>query len=283
MTSLGRNRYGKSGVRLVKVMRAGTRHELRDLTVGVSLEGDFVAAHVSGDNARILPTDTMKNTVYALAKDQLIGSIEGFALALSDHFLRNAPITAARVTITEHLWTRLRVNGQEHEHSFTRTGGEVRTARVRRTAERAQIRSGVRGLLLLKTTRSGFVGYIKDRFTTLPETTDRVFATALNAEWRYAETETETETDYDVIWHTAMTAITETFAQHDSLSVQHTLYAMGEKMLERCPGLARVRLTLPNKHHIPVDLSKFGLENRNEIFVATREPYGLIIAEVHRP
>ena len=285
MTELGKNRYGKSGIRLVKVTRTGAKHELRDLTVAVSLEGEFVAAHVTGDNARVLPTDTMKNTVYALAKSQFTGSIEQFALVLTEHFLDAAPITAARVSIGEHLWQRLQVDGREHDHSFARASGEVRTTRVRRTAAGAQVRSGVRGLLLLKTTRSGFVGYIKDRFTTLPETTDRIFATALNAEWIYESgsgSGAGAGTDYDEQWRVAMTAITETFAQHDSLSVQHTLYAMGEKVLENCPAIQRIRLALPNKHHLLVDLSKFGLENQNEIFVATREPYGLIIAEVER-
>jgi urate oxidase len=277
MARLGKNRYGKSGVRLVKVVRDGARHQVRDLTVAVSLEGEFVAAHVAGDNARILPTDTMKNTVYALAKDRLTGSIEQFALDLTEHFMSAAPITAARVTISEHPWNRLLVGTEEHDHSFVRAGGEVRTTRVRRTADRAEVRSGVRGLMLLKSTRSGFVGYIKDRFTTLPEATDRIFATVLNAEWLYSG-----EVDYDGEWPMAMGAITETFAQHDSLSVQHTLYAIGEEVLKRCPGIARIRCALPNKHHIPVDLSKFGLENKNEIFVATSEPYGLIIADVVR-
>jgi urate oxidase len=278
MTRLGNNRYGKAGVRLVKVARRGDRHELRDLTVAVALAGDFGAAHVTGDNARILPTDTMKNTVYALAKDQLAGSNEEFALLLGRHFLTAAPITSARIKMQEHLWRRIPVGGREHDHAFTRAGGEVRTARVTAARDGAEVRAGVRGLYLLKTTRSGFVGYIKDEFTTLPETSDRIFATALNAEWVYGTP----DVSYDATWSEAMAAISETFAAHDSLSVQHTLYAMGEAVLARCAEISRIRFALPNQHHLLVDLSKFGLENRNEVFVATTEPYGLIEAEIHR-
>jgi urate oxidase len=278
MAKLGQNRYGKAGVRLVKVDRRSARHGLRDLTVAVALQGDFMEAHVSGDNARILPTDTMKNSVYGLALEQLTGSIEEFGIFLARHFMTAAPITAARVKLQEHLWRRLRVDGDEHTHSFVKSGNEVRTARVTAAGGGVRVRAGVRGLNLLKTTGSGFVGYLKDSFTTLPETTDRIFATTLNAEWIYQAG----AHDFDQQWSTARAAIEETFATHDSLSVQHTLYAMGEAVLQRCPPVARIRFSLPNKHHLLVDLARFGLQNRNQIFVATREPYGLIEGEVIR-
>ena len=278
MARLGRNRYGKAGVRLVKVDRGNARHELRDLTVAVALQGDFVEAHVTGDNARILPTDTMKNSVYGLALEHLTGSVEDFAIFLAQHFMKAAPITSARVKVQEHLWRRIAVDGHEHDHSFVRAGGEVRTTRVTATAGTVSVRSGIRGLNLLKTTASGFVGYIKDAFTTLPETTDRIFATSLNAEWSYDAG----EHPYDELWRQARAAIEETFAQQHSLSVQHTLYAMGEEVLRRCPPVTRIRFALPNKHHLLVDLTRFGLSNRNQIFVATREPYGLIEGEVVR-
>lgn len=278
MSRLGRNRYGKAGVRLVKVDRGNDRHTLRDLTVAISLQGDFVEAHVTGDNARILATDTMKNSVYGLALENLTGSIEDFGIFLGRHFMKSAPIVDARVKIQEHIWRRIPVTGREHDHSFVRAGGEVRTARVTVSTERIEVRAGIRGLNLLKTTRSGFVGYIKDNFTTLPETTDRIFATSLNSEWIYSAG----EHDYDTLWTDARTAIEETFAQHDSLSVQHTLYAMGEDVLKRCAPVERIRFALPNKHHLLVDLSRFGMQNRNQIFVATTEPYGLIEGEIVR-
>ena len=276
--TLGRNRYGKAGVRLVKVSREEPRHLLRDMTVAVSLEGDFLEAHVTGDNARILPTDTMKNSVYGLALEHLNASAEEFGIFLGNHFMKAAPITAARIKMQEHLWRRIDVDDNPHEHSFTRAGSEVRTTRVTVSADRTEVRAGIRGLYLLKTTKSGFVGYIKDSFTTLPETTDRLFATVLNCEWIYGPG----SIDYDKTWNEARRAIEETFAQHDSLSVQHTLYAMGEEVLKRCPPVERIRFALPNKHHLLVDLSRFGLQNRNQIYVATSEPYGLIEGEVVR-
>ena len=276
--SLGRNRYGKAGVRLVKVSREESRHVLRDMTVAVSLQGDFLEAHVTGDNARILPTDTMKNSVYGLALEHLEGSAEEFGIFLGRHFMKAAPITNARIKIQEHLWRRIDVNGSAHEHSFTRAGAEIRTARVTVYSDKVEVRAGIRGLNLLKTTKSGFVGYIKDSFTTLPETTDRLFATVLNTEWTY----NSADVDYDKTWLEARRAIEETFAQHDSLSVQHTLYAMGEEVLKRCPPIERIRFVLPNKHHLLVDLSRFGLKNQNQIYVATSEPYGLIEGEVTR-
>ena len=278
MARLGGNRYGKAGVRLVRVDRRAERHALRDLTVAVALQGDFTAAHVSGDNTRILPTDTMKNTVYALALEHLTGSLEAFGAFLGEHFLNAAPITGVRIRMQEHAWRRIAVNGQEHAHSFTQGSADVRTAQVTTTSSGIEIKAGIKGLNLLKTTRSGFVGYLRDSFTTLPETTDRIFATTLNAQWVYAGP----DVDYDEQWSNARTAIEETFAQHDSLSVQHTLYAMGEAVLQRCPPVTRIRFSLPNKHHLLVDLARFGLANRNQIFVATREPYGLIEAEVLR-
>jgi urate oxidase len=278
MARLGRNRYGKAGVRLVKVDRRAARHELRDLTVAVALEGDFVEAHVTGDNARILPTDTMKNSVYGLALEHLDDSIEAFGIFLAGHFLKAAPVTSARIKIQEHLWRRIAVAGREHDHSFTRASAAVRTTRVTGSADGVEVRSGVRGLDILKTTASGFVGYIKDAFTTLPETTDRIFATSLNAEWTYAPG----KHDYDALWRDAHAAIEETFAEQHSLSVQHTLYAMGEEVLKRCPPVTRIRFAMPNKHHLLVDLGRFGMTNRNQIFVATREPYGLIEGEVVR-
>lgn len=272
MAQLGRNRYGKAGIRLVRVGRTAAEHEVRDVTIAVALEGDFIEAHVSGDNARVLPTDTMKNSVYALARQHFTGSIEDFALFLSEHFMAAAPISTARVKIQEHVWTRL------NEHAFTRAGSTIRTTRVTRTRTASTVKSGVRGLWLLKTTHSEFAGYLKDQFTTLAETRDRVLATVLNAEWKYDEG----ELDYDAIWQASLGAITDTFAAHHSLSVQHTLYAIGDELLKRSPAIERAFFQLPNKHHLLVDLSAFGMDNRNEVFVAPTEPYGLIEAEVVR-
>ncbi|MEX2281769.1 MAG: urate oxidase [Gemmatimonadota bacterium] len=279
MARLGPNRYGKSAVRVVKVERSGDRHVLRDATVAIALEGQFEAAHLGGDNRAVLPTDTMKNTVYALARDGYTGSPEAFALHLARHFLEHpAPVTQVRIRIAEALWSRIEKHGKPHPSAFLRAGTEQRLARVDASHTGMTVHGGINDLLVLKTTDSAFEGFIRDQFTTLPDTSDRVLATAIRALWRYRTD----PADYSGCWHTARSAILETFADHESRSVQHTLYAMGESVLAACDDVDEVRFVLPNRHHLPVDLSRLGLENRNDIFVATREPYGRIEAVVRR-
>ncbi len=276
---LADNSYGKAGIRLVKILRREERHDIRDLTVAVRLEGDFEAAHVAGDNSAVLPTDTMKNTVYALAKDHFDRDIESFGLFLTEHFVTGNPhVSGARVEISERPWERLTVNGRPHPHAFSRPGGERRVARVLRTRQGALVEAGLEDLTLAKSTRSAFSGFRKDGYTTLKETEDRILATAVKASWAYEGA----PADFDGAFQGIRGTMLETFATHDSASVQHTLYAMGEAVLEHHAEVVEVRLSLPNKHHIPVDLSPFGLENRNEIFVATEEPFGLIEATIRR-
>jgi urate oxidase len=228
---LGRNSYGKSEVRLVKVKRDTDRHELRDLTVDVALEGDFEAAHVRGDNTGLLATDTMRNTVYALAKDHLTGSIEEFGLKLVDHFLEAGPtVERARVRITEHPWNRIEVNGRGHEHSFVRGSGE-RTAAVRGDAGGARVEAGIDNLLVLKTTNSGWEGFLRERYTTLPETNDRILATKLTANWTYGDA----DVDFDRLWRGVRDQILATFTDHYSPSVQNTLYRMAMRCSKGSP------------------------------------------------
>lgn len=269
---LASNSYGKSGIRLVKLARRGGRHDVADLTVAVRFEGDFEAAHSAGDNSGVLPTDTMKNTVYALAKEHAAGDIEDFALALSDHFLKeNREAACIEISIEERLWNRIA------ETAFEGSSDERRIARVSRSREGASVESGLKDLLILKTAQSGFSGFKRDRFTTLKETSDRILATSLTAVWTH-----ETAAGPFDSWEAVRRTLLDTFSAHDSASVQHTLYAMGEAALADHFGLSRVRLTMPNKHHLLVDLSPFSLKNENEIFVATEEPYGLIEATVVR-
>jgi urate oxidase len=278
---LGANSYGKSGIRLVKVTRRPDRHDLKDLTVAVRLEGDFEKAHTEGDNAAVLPTDTMKNTVYAFASERSLDEIESFGVALARHFVdTHAPVSRARIEIAEHLWERLEPSGRPHRHAFRRAGEETRVARVAlaRGAE-PSIEAGIEDLVILKTAQSGFSGFPRDPYTTLKETEDRILATSLSALWSYASA----ENSFNLLWNAVRQTLLEIFADHDSKSVQHTLYAMGEAVLERHEEVARIRLTMPNKHHVPVDLAPFGLVNQNAIFVATEEPYGLIEATVERP
>ena len=266
---LGVNSYGKGEVRLVKVVRTPGRHELRDLTVHVALEGEFESAHTVGDNTELLATDTMRNTVYALAKDDL-GPIEAFARRLADHFVEAGPsVTRARVRIEEHPWDRLGA----HEHAFQRGSGGTRVCTVSGDA----VTSGIEDLLVLKTTGSGWEGYLREQYTSLPETDDRILCTVVTASWDY-----NAPTDYDAAFATARDAILDTFGDHYSPSVQYTLLRLGEAVLEAVPEIERVRFSLPNRHHLLFDLSRFGLENDHEIFHATTAPYGLIEGTVER-
>ena len=278
--TLVHSNYGKCRVRLMKVSRDDERHSIQETTLKIALEGDFEKIHTVGDNSLCLPTDTMKNTVYALAAQRTeIEIIELFASRLADHFLANCP-QVARVTIeiAEHNWTRLD-DGEPHPHSFIKGSGERRTAKISAAREKMIIESGILDLVVLKTTKSGFSGFIKDQYTTLPETTDRIFATSIKANWTYSE---NTDIAIGEVCRGVRQTIIEIFAAHDSLSVQHTLYAMGEAVLEKFAEVAEISFSLPNIHYLPVDVSRFGLENDNRIFLPTDEPHGLIEARLSR-
>lgn len=282
---LGPNRYGKDGIRLVLVRRGGPTHQLRDLTVDVRLSGDFDRVHTDGDNAPVLPTDTMRSTVYALAQDHLTGSLEEFGLALGRRFLAVTPAaTTAEVTLREHGWVRASVAGEPHPHAFSAGPPEQPTATVTSTRNGASVVGGVAGLTLLKTTGSGFAGFLRDEFTVLAETDDRILATEVAASWSYggAPAAPEATPSYDETRAAARRALVETFATHESRSVQHTLHAMGAAVLDACPGVVEVSLRMPNKHHVAVDLDRFGIPNDRAVFVATDRPFGVIEGTVRR-
>ncbi len=287
MGTLAWNRYGKSRVRLVKVrrpsassdtaMRGAGAHEIVDLTVDVQLEGGFDPVYVDGDNSACLATDTMKNTVYALARQDPIDHVEAFALRLANHFFGKPEVSRARISATEHRWDRLAPAGRPHPHAFVQAGGEAWTTVVTRDAAGGAVVSGLTSLVVLKTTDSAFAGFPRDEYTTLPDTSDRILATSITATWHYRNG----TTDY-AARERIRAALVDTFAAHMSQSVQQTLYAMGEAALAACADATEITLTLPNRHHLLVDLKPFGLDNANEIFVATDQPFGLIEATIRR-
>ena len=271
--------YGKSRVRVVRLHRRGDRHDLRDLTVAIRFEGEYTESYADGDNRDVLPTDTMKNTVYAVAGRDGVGEPEVFGLVLSEHFLeRNARLERVTVDMTDHFWRRISVGAHEHGQAFVRVGPDARTARVVRSRGSMFVEAGISDLLILKSGRSAFEGYARDQFTTLPEARDRILATSVTATWRYRTP----DVDYGTTWRAIRQTLLETFAEHDSRSVQHTLYDMGEAVVQNLDAVESIHLVMPNKHHLPVDLSVFGLENRNEVFVPTEEPHGLIEATIAR-
>jgi urate oxidase len=286
MSKLAWNRYGKSQIRLVKVRRPASAdgdgpHEVVDLTIDVQLEGAFDPVYVDGDNRGCLATDTMKNTVYAFARRDPIVHVELFALRLADHFLAKPLVERVRISAAEHRWERISVAGLPHPHAFSQPGGEHWTTVVVHDASGPRVTSGLANLVVMKTSESSFCGFPRDEFTTLPEADDRILATSLTATWIY-RTAGNAGFDFSAARESIRLALVRTFASHDSRSVQHTLYAMGEAALTICPELIEITLTLPNRHHLLVDLEPFGLDNPQMVFVATDQPFGLIEATIRR-
>jgi len=274
---LGENNYGKQRVRILQVARHPKRHDIKELTLGIRLEGDFESAHSKGDNRKLLPTDTMKNTVYALAKAHPIESPEEFSLRLAEHFLaRNRQVSRVRIEAAEILWTRLAVAGKPHPHTFTGSSNEKRIAALAATRDEKALHAGIEGLVVLKTTDSAFENFLKDEYTTLKEDRNRILATSVRATWLYKEMSVA----FDSTWHGVRQALLEAFAGHRSESLQHTLFAMGEAVLKKFSGIREIHLSLPNKHYNLIDLSRFNMENPKEVFLPTDEPHGLIEATV---
>lgn len=278
MIELGANRYGKAAIRIVRVGRDSTPHALRDITVAIALEGDFAAAHTDGDNSLVVATDTMKNTAYAFAATHLTGSVEAYATALATHFLGNEQVDRAIVNVREHAWHPIEVAGAPAPDAFVRASAGTRVTTVAAGRDAIVVEAGIEDLVVMKTTRSGFSGFPRDRLTTLPETDDRLMATKITAIWRYGAP----DIDFDAVWAAVRTTLLEVFADHDSPSVQTSIWIMARAMLERHEELDEVRMVLPNLHHWTVDLAPFGIANDKQVYIGTTEPYGLIEATVRR-
>jgi urate oxidase len=278
MIELAANRYGKAAIRIVRVGRDTTPHALRDLTVAVALEGDFTSAHTDGDNALVVATDTMKNTANAYAATHHDGSIEADAGALARHFLELDQVDRAVVNVREHPWHAIDVAGRPARDAFVRSGEGTRVSTVAAGRDGVVVEAGVEDVVVMKTTRSAFSGFPRDRFTTLAETDDRLMATKLTAIWTYGAP----DIDYDATWLAVRATLLEVFADHDSPSVQTSVWIMARAMLERHDELDEVRMVLPNLHHWTVDLGQFGIDNDRQVYIATTEPHGLIEATVRR-
>jgi len=280
VVKLAENNYGESRVRLLRVVRQEGRHDIKELTVDVRFEGDFQAAHTKGENKKILPADTMKNSVYVIARQYPVEAIEDFALHLIEHFLTyNEQVSRVRIEITENPWSRIPHGTKPHAFAFARANGQgERTAIVRGSREGIMTRAGVQNLDVLKTAKSAFDGFLRDPYTTLKEDRNRILSTTIQADWLYEGDEVE----FSPVWYGVRQTLLETFAEHDSKSIQHTLYAMGEAVLATFDRIREIHLSLPNKHFNLADLAPFGMDNPGEVFLPTDEPYGLIEATLRK-
>jgi urate oxidase len=277
---LAAHTYGKSDIRLTKVVRNGSRHDVLEFSVDIQLGGDFSRSYTHGDNGNIIATDSMKNTVYVLAKENDFSCAEQFAGQLAGHFTKTYPqVTSAFVEVRQNNWARIDFDGKPHDHAFVSGGADLhRATALSVPGNPIEIAGGIQNLMVLKTTNSAFKDFVTDRYRTLKDADERIFATKMTADWDY----TAADVDFVAAHERIRTALLEAFATHLSRAVQETMFEMGKAALAAVPEISRVSLQLPNKHRIPVNLQPFGLENKNEIFVWTDEPYGNISAVVER-
>ncbi|AZS84126.1 urate oxidase [Streptomyces griseoviridis] len=289
LVTLGQNQYGKAENRVVRITRDGATHHIKDLNVSVALSGDMDEVHLSGSNANVLPTDTTKNTVFAFAKEHGVASAEQFGIHLARHFVTSQEsIHSARIRVEEYSWERIAAPGADApadapRHSFVRSGQETRLTQITYDGTSWEVVSGLKDLTVLNSTDSEFWGYVKDKYTTLPEAYDRILATEVSGRWRFAWSDDEREMpDWEESYRQVRAHLLQAFAETYSLSLQQTLYEMGSRIIEHRAEIDEVRFSLPNKHHFLVDLEPFGLKNDNEVYLAADRPYGLIEATVLR-
>lgn len=278
---LAHNNYGQSRIRLLRVVRRGSVHELKDLALSIHFEGDFDAAHTTGDNRKILPTDTMTNTVHVLSRQYPAEAVEEFGLHIVEHFLTyNPQLSRIRVTASEHLWSRIPIAEKPHGSAFVSNAGERRTTHITATREHTILQSGIENLLVLKTTGAPFKDFLRDPYTTAKEASNSVISADINATWTYETS--ESEAPYSAAWHGIRKILLETFANHEGRSLQHTAYAMGQAVLNNFEAVTEIRLALADNLYSPVDLKPFGMENESQVFMPAEEPRGLIEAALRR-
>ena len=276
---IARHSYGKSNVRVSRILREGSHNHFIELTVSISLEGDFEAAYTNADNRLVIPTDTMKNTVYILAQRHELRSIESFSVNLCEHFLKEySQIQVVTVDIEQKPWRPIRMDETQHAHTFVGSGSERWQCSARAEHHNIRLQSGLHGLQVLKSTASGFRDFYRDDYTTLADTEDRILATTIAADWPVSDT----SQDWSTIRQTIRACLLKSFAIHTSASVQHSIRELAKHTLDRCPEIDEISISCPNQHYLLVDLSPFGISNENELFVPTEEPYGLIGATVSR-
>jgi urate oxidase len=276
---LAENSYGEANVRLLRLASQEGRHDVKDLTLTIGFDGDFEAAHATGDNRKVLPGDTIKNTVYALARQHSMETAEEFALHLIEHFLTyNPQISRVHIEGAENVWARLPHGGKPHPSAFARAGGERRMTLLTATREATSIRSGIKGLEVMKTSEAAFENFLRDPYTTLAGDSNRILCTVISADWLYANENIE----FGPVWHGLRQMLLEVFAEHKSKSLQHTLYAMGEAVLNNFSNVEEIHLSAPEKHLSLVDLTPLGMDNPGTVFMPLEAPFGTVNATVKK-
>lgn len=271
--------YGSTRVRLLRVTRRDSHHDIKDMTLSIRFEGDFAAAHTVGDNRKILPEDTLRNTIYILAKQYPAEAIEDFALHVIEHFLTyNPQVSQIEITAQERPWTRMPFGEKGHPTAFLAGSDERRITRIRATRQQATLQSGIENLTVLRTAGCSFANFLRDPYTTLRDASDRILSSPISAMWTYADP----EASYSTVYHGVRKVLLETFATHESKSLQHTLYAMGQAVLDNFDAIREIRLSLPEKQYLLLDLKPFGMENNSEVFVPVEEPQGIAEATLRR-
>ncbi|XP_072245530.1 uricase [Leuresthes tenuis] len=281
-----RTGYGKNLVKVLVIRRQGSHHYIIELMANVEITLKSRKDYLTGDNSDIIPTDTIKNTVHALAKIKGVKTIEQFSLDICNHFLTSFNhVLRAKVYMEEAPWRRLEKNGAEHAHAFIYSPEAFRFCDVEQTLNGSPVvHSGMRDMKVLKTTQSGFEGFLRDRFTTLQETKDRCFCTSVYAKWRYNNVQ---DVDFDAAWKTVKETIFERFAgPYDrgeySPSVQKTLYETQVLVLERIPEVDEIEIVMPNQHYFIIDMTKMGIANQNEVLLPLDSPSGNITGTLRR-
>ncbi|KAL6238761.1 uricase [Aspergillus navahoensis] len=295
MSTVAAARYGKDNVRVYKVHKDAKTgvQTVVEMTVCVLLEGEIDTSYTKADNSVVVATDSIKNTIFILAKQNPVTPPELFGSILGTHFINKYKhIHVAHTNIITHRWSRLNIDGKPHPHSFVRDSEETRNVQVDVTeGVGIDIKSSINKLTVLKSTGSQFWGFVRDEYTTLPEVWDRILSTDVEATWAWKTFSGLDEVrgnvpEFDNTWETARNITLKTFAEEESASVQATMYKMGEQILAHQPLLETVEYSLPNKHYFEVDLSWHkGLKNTGkdaEVFAPQTNPNGLIKCTVGR-
>lgn len=273
------NTYGKGRVRVMRINRVGERYDVRELSVKALLTGDFARHYTHADNSNAVCTDTVKNVVNIVAREQLALGTEDLCAAIAQRFLDKYPqVTTATVTAHETKWLRLDVDGKPHAHSFVLDSNGRPFAKVTASRNETTFESGVSGFTFMKATGSGWDRFFKDEYTTLAETRDRMCATSMEASWRWQQKPENAEAQNATLLGTMLSVFAETYSE----SVQNSLFRMANAALEAVPEVSDIQLACPNKHYLLIDLSPFGLTNENQVFLPTDEPHGQIECHVGR-